>query len=500
MRELRGRPAARGARHRRGAAGGRARGGPGEAGVSTSPQTAGQASPHPAGQTVPGPAGQALPRPAGQASGQAAPHPAARAAGSPDRAPGRTPDRDLLVYVHIPFCRSKCHFCDWVTEIPTSELLLTETDQPRRRYVDALCHEITERGSRLTEAGYRPTILYWGGGTASILSLDEIARVGAALRRAFPALGGELLESTIECSPETLEPEKLAAFREIGFRRLSSGVQSFDDARLRTLGRSHDAHQARTIVQQAREAGFEDISIDLICGFPGQPSAETREAVRVALDLPLTHVALYPYRPAHGTVMRRQLGRGNRRLDRQEQKRGYAEGAELLTGAGFEEYAMSHFGTGGLRCHSDLAYFQLRCDWAGFGSGATSVLDGRYLSHGRGRLLDYNRDPLAFDEDYALASAAIAPRMLYQSLTTYEGARREWWERRTGQPFEDVTGQRACRTLLEFFDSVSEVTRDEDGLRLPRPDIADAFIELQYLNSPQQGRTDLSVTAATLMG
>ncbi len=407
---------------------------------------------------------------------------------------------DLLVYVHIPFCRSKCHFCDWVTEIPTSELLLTETDPPRRRYIDALCHELTERGARLTDAGYRPRILYWGGGTASILSLDEIARVGAALHSAFPGLGDELLESTIECSPETLEPEKLAAFRDIGFRRLSSGVQSFDDKRLRTLGRSHDARQARTIVQQARDAGFEDISIDLICGFPGQPSAETREAVRVALDLPLTHVALYPYRPAHGTVMRRQLGRGNRHIDRDEQKRGYAEGAELLTGAGFDEYAMSHFGTGGLLCHSDLAYFQLRCDWAGFGSGATSVLGGRYLAHARGRLLDYNRDPLAFEEEYDLGSAAIAPRMLYQSLTTYEGARRDWWEQRTGQSFGDVMGRRACRSLLEFFDSVTTVTHDGHGIRLSPGDIADAFIELQYLNAPRQGRTDLSVTAAALMG
>ncbi|MFJ2772197.1 coproporphyrinogen-III oxidase family protein [Streptomyces sp. NPDC087300] len=413
---------------------------------------------------------------------------------------GASPDRrDLLVYLHIPFCRSKCHFCDWVTEVPTAELLLKESDQPRLRYIDALCRELTERGAALGAAGYRPDILYWGGGTASILTLDEIAKVAAALHAAFPLRDG-LREATIECSPETLDPEKLAAFREVGFTRLSSGVQSFDDARLRTLGRSHDADQARRIVQEAADAGFDDISIDLICGFPGQPPAETRDAVRTALDLPLTHVALYPYRPAHGTVLRRQLGRGNRHIDRDEQKRGYAVGAELLVDAGFPEYAMSHFGTPDHLCHSDLTYFQLRSDWAGFGSGATSVLDGRYLSHARGRLLDYNRDPLAFEEDYELASAAIAPRLLYQSLTTYEGARRQWWQERTGRPFDEVMDQRACRTLLDFFASVTTVERDEDGLRLPPDDVADAFIELQYLNAPRQGRTDLSVTAAALMG
>ncbi|MFE0100725.1 coproporphyrinogen-III oxidase family protein [Streptomyces sp. NPDC059009] len=413
--------------------------------------------------------------------------------------PHKGTERELLVYLHIPFCRSKCHFCDWVTEVPTAELLLKETDQPRLRYIDALCHEITARGAELTASGYRPAILYWGGGTASILTLDEIAKVSTALHEAFPLRDG-LREATIECSPETLDPEKLAAFREVGFRRLSSGVQSFDDRRLRTLGRSHDAAQAQRIVRAAADAGFEDISIDLICGFPGQPPEETADAVRTALGLPLTHVALYPYRPAHGTVMRRQLGRGNRHIDRDEQKRGYAVGAELLTDAGFPEYAMSHFGADRHLCHSDLAYFQLRCDWAGFGSGATSVLGGRYLSHARGRLLDYNRDPLAFEEDYALGSAAIAPRMLYQSLTTYEGARRDWWEERTGLPFDEVLDQRACRTLLEFFASVTTVVRDDDGVRLPPDAVADAFIELQYLNAPRQGRTDLSVTAAALMG
>ncbi|WP_431033205.1 hypothetical protein ACQYWQ_07890 [Streptomyces sp. P6-2-1] len=142
---------------------------------------------------------------------------------------------------------------------------------------------------------------------------------GAALRNAFPGLGGELLEATIECSPETLEREKLAAFRAIGFRRLSSAVRSFDDKRLRTLGRSHDARQARVIVREAEDAGFEDSGVDLIRGFPGSRAPRPVRPYGSRSTRPLTHVALRPYRPAHGAVMRRQLGRGNRRLDRDEQ-------------------------------------------------------------------------------------------------------------------------------------------------------------------------------------
>src|SRR4051794_35112177 len=93
--------------------------------------------------------------------------------------------KPLLVYIHIPFCMSKCHFCDWVTEIPTSELLLKENDSGRITYVDALCTQIRRQGAELTAQGYRPAIHYWGGGTASILTVDEIQRIGAALHDVF---------------------------------------------------------------------------------------------------------------------------------------------------------------------------------------------------------------------------------------------------------------------------------------------------------------------------
>ncbi|GLX04050.1 coproporphyrinogen-III oxidase family protein [Microbispora sp. NBRC 16548] len=406
--------------------------------------------------------------------------------------------RPLLIYVHIPFCSSKCHFCDWVTEIPTAELLLRPADTPRRAYIDAICREIRERGADLTGRGYRPAIMYWGGGTASILAEHEIARIGAALHEVFDLSGG-MDEATIECSPESLTPEKLAAFRDVGFRRWSSGVQSFDERRLRTLGRSHDAAQARRAVELAAEAGFDDRSIDLICGLPGESVEEAADSVRAALDLPVTHVALYPYRPAHGTVLRRQVTRGTTEILRSEQKAAYGRAAALLVDAGFPEYAMSHFGH--RRCLSDLAYFQLRMDWAGFGSGATSLIGGEYLAHRRGFLSAYNRDPLHFDERYPAASPAIAARLLYQSLTTFEGASRDLWRERTGTDLDEVLALGPCRHLLGFLERVAEVRSDADGVRLRRDQIADAFIDLQFAGIAAgggHGSPELPRTAALL--
>ncbi|MFF5207636.1 coproporphyrinogen-III oxidase family protein [Streptosporangium sp. NPDC000396] len=385
--------------------------------------------------------------------------------------------RPLLVYVHIPFCSSKCHFCDWVTEIPTAELLLRPADTPRRAYIAALCREIRERGADLAARGYRPAIMYWGGGTASILAEHEIEQIGTALHEVFDLSEG-MAEATIECSPESLTPAKLAAFRRVGFRRWSSGVQSFDDRRLRRLGRSHDAAEARRAVHLAAEAGFDDRSIDLICGLPGEDVEEVAASVRAALDLPVTHVALYPYRPAHGTVLRRQVTRGTTAMLRSEQKSAYTRAAAMLVDADLPEYAMSHFGHH--RCLSDLAYFQLRMDWAGFGSGATSLIAGEYLAHRRGFLAAYNRDPLHMDERYPAASPAISSRLLYQSLTTFEGASRTLWQERTGVPLEEVLALGPCRHLLGFLERVAEVHRDADGVRLRRDQITGAFIDLQF--------------------
>ncbi|MFF7725402.1 coproporphyrinogen-III oxidase family protein [Streptomyces sp. NPDC008001] len=392
--------------------------------------------------------------------------------------------KPLLVYVHMPFCSSKCHFCDWVTEIPTSELLLKEHDTARERYVDALCRQIRRTGSELTAAGYRPAIHYWGGGTASILSETEILRIGEALHSVLDL--SDLREATIECSPETVTPAKLRAFRETGFFRMSSGVQSFDDDRLRRLGRAHRADGARRVFHLAAEAGFRDLNIDLMCGFPEEELGEVERTVRAALELPVTHVSYYPFRPAYGTVMRKQLRRGDHVILRDEQKQAYRLGARLLEEHGHPEYAFSHFGR--RRCHSDLAYFRLEMDWVGFGAGAASLLGGEYAASPRGRLAAFNRDPFANAERDPVASASVAPRLMYQSLTTFEGALVRNWEERARRPFDEITAIPAVRSLLRFLETAGGLRRDADGLRMPRERIADAFIDLQFASAPQEGK------------
>lgn len=393
--------------------------------------------------------------------------------------------KKLLVYVHIPFCTAKCHFCDWVQEIPVSSLRLKSESSQRIGYIKSIKEQIHYFGPRLADQGYVPAILYWGGGTASILTHSEIYAITSALEDEFDLAG--VNESTIECSPETLTREKLTIFRDVGFRRISIGIQSFQSDRLRRIGRAHDAEEAIRSVCTAAEVGFSDINIDLICGFPDETLKEVELSIRKVQELPVNHVSLYPFRPTHGTVMYRHLGSGaygNVRLE--EQLEAYDLGRALLEDAGLKEYALSHFGHP--QCRSDMAYFKLEMDWIGFGSGATSLLDHRFLSTERGMLARYISRPREHDEDLPAASPQITPRLIYQALSTPDGVIGSLWMERTGVALEEILKQDSVHGLLKYVDKISGVILDERGVRLPKKVIARTFINLQFFKAPPGAR------------
>jgi oxygen-independent coproporphyrinogen-3 oxidase len=233
----------------------------------------------------------------------------------------------------------------------------------------------------------------------------------------------------------------------------------------------------------AHEAGFTDVSVDLICGFPNETIEEFEASIRRAVELPFNHCSLYPYRPAPGTVMMRTLNRYRTgRTWLEEQLAAYDVGRTYLTTKGLEEYALSHFGRP--RCHSDLAYFRLDMDWYGFGSGATSVLNGRYLATERGALHRYVGAPTAVDDDLPVSSPAVAGRLAYQALTLPEGMVRGKWEDRLQVAWDVALAIPPVRALIDYFERSATVVRTDDALRIPADRIARAFITLLFLNAP----------------
>lgn len=399
--------------------------------------------------------------------------------------PSSTPDRhQLMIYVHVPFCYSKCTFCDWVQAIPTKDLLLKPKDSVRRSYIDALCLEIAERGAELSAAGHLPYVMYWGGGTASSLDDDEAARVMAALRDAFDLSG--VAEATIECSPDTVDERKLRMFRELGFNRVSSGVQSFDDSRLRRLGRRHNSQQAEQVVHDALAAGFDEVSIDIMSGFPDQEAAELVATVEKALSLPLTHLSLYSFRPTPGTFMRRRMNADEKRDYLRKQKILFTLARRLIDGSGLTEYASGYFGK-----ISPFAamYFQLRADTVGLGSGAISLINGQFLSHKKGLLHSYIQNPVEFDISVPASQDRVLVSFLQAGFAMFDGILREEWRISTGTDLDEVLGRPNIAPLAQFLRGRGLV-EDERGIRLPRDKAGLTLIELAFemaMSQPELG-------------
>lgn len=389
--------------------------------------------------------------------------------------PSSTEERHMLMlYVHVPFCHSRCTFCDWVQAIPTKDLLRKPEDSVRRNYIRALCTEIETRGVQLRGADLVPYVIYWGGGTASSLDRHEAEAVMGALNSAFDL--SSVAEATIECSPDTVDLAKLEYFRSLGFNRVSSGVQSFDDQRLRRLGRRHTAGQAGQVVHHAREAGFDQVSIDIMSGFPDQELDELRATVEQAVALPVTHLSLYSFRPTPGTFMRRTLAGIEKRAYLRKQQLLFTEARRMINDVGLAEYASGYFG----RVSPFAAmYFQLRADTAGFGSGAISLVDQRFLAHAKGKLHSYIADPLEFDVAVPAGQDRVLVSFLQAGLAMFDGVLREQWKVSTGTDLDEVLTRPTIAPLAEFL-RTRGLIEDARGIRLDRRLAGLTLIELAF--------------------
>lgn len=312
------------------------------------------------------------------------------------RARSLPPGRDLLLYVHVPFCSSKCTFCHWVAEVPVKQLRAGSSI--RRRYVEAVCEQARWYGPHLADLGYTVRYIYFGGGTPSLLAPEELETLGTVLRDSFDL--SELVEWTIESSPETLTPQKLAAMRRVGIERLSIGVQSFDERELRSAARAHSAEQAMQAFEMARVAGFSNINIDLIVAFPGQTEDVLAHTLSTTVQLDPEHVTAYNYLEASGTVMAKQIAAGYRPKPRLgDRVRARSQAHERLVASGYEEYMPSYYSRDeASRFRGEQYYFNLQGDFLGLGSGAHSIMAYHFLLNRRGGLPFFLTDPCGFDD------------------------------------------------------------------------------------------------------
>jgi len=202
------------------------------------------------------------------------------------------------LYIHIPFCRQKCLYCDFPSKANLEHIY--------DRYCAALCREIAVQGSHF--ADWQVDTVYIGGGTPTVLALEQLRPIVAAIKANFH-LKPEA-EISIEANPGTVDVEKLAGLLELGINRISFGVQAFSDRLLRLLGRLHSAAEGIEAVRSASKAGFENISIDLMYGLPQQTLADLSDSLSTAVSLPLTHISVYGLQVEEGTPFAKALADG----------------------------------------------------------------------------------------------------------------------------------------------------------------------------------------------
>lgn len=334
---------------------------------------------------------------------------------------------EIGLYIHIPFCRARCAYCDFNTYAGLEAL---HTD-----YVRALVREIRRISQPL-----RAETLYLGGGTPTVLSPEYLRAILAACRERFEM--ADEAEVTSEANPGTLDEGYLASLRGLGVNRLSLGVQSFDDGLLRLLGRIHTSGQAAETYRLARRAGFANINLDLIYGLPTQTRPQWQETLEHGLALGPDHLSLYALTLEEGTPLHAQVARGELpQPDPDLAADMYLLAQETLAGAGYRHYEISNWARPGHECRHNLTYWR-NGPYLGFGAGAHSWFGGRryynvlspqeYIQ----RLSD-GASPLAESEEIDEA-LEMAETMILGLRLVEEGVSFEGFARRFGQEMETV--------------------------------------------------------------
>ena len=269
----------------------------------------------------------------------------------------------LGIYVHIPFCKSRCIYCDFISSV--------DDCNQREKYVQYLCRQIRLASKEYSD-GYTVDTLYFGGGTPTLLDIDQLKNISKEI---FANFNCALKEFSIEANPCTVDREKLLALKDIGVTRLSIGVQSFNDDLLKMLGRRHDAKRAEKAIELAVELGF-DVSVDAMIGLPNQTQDDVNDFIDRADGLGVQHVSVYMLSVEEGTQLQRLIGQGKLAAKSDDELADvYERACQRLKERGFERYEISNFCKNKRASYHNLRYWQC-LDYLGLGMGAHSLTRG----------------------------------------------------------------------------------------------------------------------------
>lgn len=368
-------------------------------------------------------------------------------------------DPPTAAYLHIPFCRRRCYYCDFPISV-VGDTRRGENSGAIAAYVAQLCREIAITPS----LGPALQTIFFGGGTPSLLSVAQLEQILAALNRQFGIAAGA--ELSMEMDPGTFDQAHSQGYRAAGINRVSLGVQAFQTELLHACGRTHtrdDVYAAMALLQQSQ---MPSISLDLISGLPGQTLAQWQASLEEAIALMPTHISVYDLTIETGTAFGRRYTPGESPLPSDEMTVAmYRLAQQRLTAAGFEHYEISNYARPGFQCRHNRVYWENRA-YYGFGMGAASYTQERRFTRPRTR-----REYGAWLEAGATIDAPVTPPTerlldtLMVGLRLAEGLSLDQLRQRFGEPVVE-----AIALCLEPYHHQGLVQEQGDRLRLTDPD------------------------------
>lgn len=326
------------------------------------------------------------------------------------------------LYIHIPFCRKKCLYCDFYSVAYEQNLAAD--------YADVLCEQIKQLGRSFST-------IYIGGGTPTVLGRESLTKMLAELKR----FAAPETEFTVEANPESLNSEVLELFLSLGVNRLSLGIQSFDDAKLRKLSRIHNGAVGQEAVYLAQNAGFENISIDLIFGAWNETLEDWRQELRKAARLPIKHISCYSLTYEKGTpLFELAQKRAITPLEDEITARMYEETIDFLGKEGFSQYEVSNFAKAGYSCRHNRNYWENN-SYIGLGASAVSYVDGvrkENVSDAREYIARYKRAEGLGVFQEKLSPIEKARETAAVKIRTSEGIDFNWFKQKTGFDFGEL--------------------------------------------------------------
>ena len=370
--------------------------------------------------------------------------------------------KPLSIYIHIPFCIAKCGYCDFNSYALDALLEKGHTGEDwARRYTDALMKEIECRLDEFSLEGRKVSTIFFGGGTPSLFPAEETRRILGRIASLFDLAPD--CESTLEANPGAAEAECFGALREAGVNRISIGVQTFDDEALKRLDRMHTGDDAQNAFRAAREAGFSNVSLDLMFGIPYQTIPMAARDLECALALGPEHLSAYELTIEPGTAFhaRQRRGKLSGLPDEETALRMWESRDTALSKAGYERYEISNFARPGFSCRHNINYWR-RGDYLGLGAGAHSFLKGKRLwNHARPDVYAANASDPTAGSDRVDEPEKIMGEALMLGLRMKEGVSLQRIAKECGADPEVTFGNLFCE-----LENSGLMARENGHLRL----------------------------------